>query len=79
MALYSLYLLIAVRPTYASDNCLNPGQVFPNPVTLAPGPVLNEMQRGTFYRSITGIFGLALQIGNFWLGFACVGLLIIRV
>jgi len=35
------------------------------------------MQRDTFAGSATGICGLGLETSNFWLGLACVGLLVI--
>lgn len=83
-ALYSAYCLLP-KAVHASDSIPNGGPGIPNPVNsanqVATAPPskngLNDMQKGAFAGSTTGICGLALQTSNFWLGFACVGLLIV--
>lgn len=81
--IYSIYLLVGqarsvcakeiVPSKPPSQNQPIPGAGNPNP----PKPGLSDTQKGVFTGSATGICGLALQTSNFWLGVACVGLLII--
>lgn len=79
LALYSTYSILTwicqAQPSWAKDLQPRPQQ---QQQGSTPTPnKLNEAQKGVFVGSATGICGLAFQTSNFWLGVACVGLLII--